>query len=322
MFIANDENGIRTGISEASVECEYFCPLCNGPLIQKRGKVKINHFAHKQGCECDSWHYDMSEWHREWQNHFPMECREVVIERDGKKHRADVLINNTVVEFQHSSLSREEFQERNQFYSEAGYKIVWLFDIQERVNQRNVFRLLSDDNDKYCWKWAPHVFDGYFPGESKIIVYWQLGPVSEADHGIKHLLGRGPSRERFWIEKNVAYNDKEFVSLIDGSFGVPQAESETKMDFRRKSYADIVLPRTAVEVTLYKLIKESTGNVIIVRNSKTGDKVKIEVSKIRGSVSADEVTGYFARDDKNFYNYLRPIYRAYKQEWVKEWEDI
>lgn len=44
-------------------------------------------------------------------------------------HRADVLVDRTVVEFQHSILSPSVFDDRNNFYLNLGYKVVWVFDI-------------------------------------------------------------------------------------------------------------------------------------------------------------------------------------------------
>ncbi len=139
MFKAFDENNQSVWIENAVSGKHYFCPMCAQPVFQKRGSERSPHFAHfpsnakYQYIKCvDSWTYDMTDWHREWQERFPEECREVVVsDKSGKKHYADVLINDTVIEFQHSSLSIDEFRDRNSFYTEAGYKVVWLFDISK-----------------------------------------------------------------------------------------------------------------------------------------------------------------------------------------------
>ena len=75
----------------------------------------------------------MSEWHYNWQCLFPKECREVVVEKFGVKHRADVLINGFVVEFQHSSITAAEIMERNNFYLACDYAVIWVFDAQNKV---------------------------------------------------------------------------------------------------------------------------------------------------------------------------------------------
>lgn len=69
---------------------EYYCPVCGNQVIPRQGEVNSWHFAHVTSC-VDDWKYDMSEWHRNWQNRFPESTREVVIEYKGESHRADIL---------------------------------------------------------------------------------------------------------------------------------------------------------------------------------------------------------------------------------------
>ena len=133
MFIALDNNGQRVLIENAAKENQYFCEECNTPVIIKaKDSLCIRpHFAHKNKSDC--W-YDynncMSEWHREWQNKFPENCREFVVtnKETGIKHRADIFINNTVIEFQHSPITAEEIAKRNNFYLSCGCNVVWVFD--------------------------------------------------------------------------------------------------------------------------------------------------------------------------------------------------
>ena len=97
--------------------------------------------------ECtDHWHYDMSEWHRKKQSYFPIENREVVLRHKNKIHRADILINKTVIEFQHSPITAGEFMERNSFFNSLGLRIVWVFDISVAFESNNL--IYSDDLEK------------------------------------------------------------------------------------------------------------------------------------------------------------------------------
>ena len=132
MIWAFDKDGVKVFADEAFVKHDYFCPMCGEPLVLKKGEVRVPHFAHhaKSIC-CDPWHYDMTDWHREWQERFPRNTQEIVMDSNGEKHRADVCVGKTVIEFQHSPLSFEEFDERNAFYTSLGYKVVWLFDVIE-----------------------------------------------------------------------------------------------------------------------------------------------------------------------------------------------
>ncbi|MBR5923474.1 MAG: hypothetical protein IKZ59_06745 [Clostridia bacterium] len=147
MFIALNNAKTKISIEEALPSENYFCPVCGNPVIVKAAKSENirTHFAHKRNNLCiDNWKHDMSEWHYEWQSKFPIENREVVVENNGIVHRADILINSTVIEFQHSPISGEEFESRNKFYKKCGYRVVWLFDATDQMK--------IDDCDYLVWK--------------------------------------------------------------------------------------------------------------------------------------------------------------------------
>lgn len=153
MLIGLDKNKNRISAKDAQKGNEYRCPICNELLELRKGEVRIAHFAHWKKSTClDTWSHDMSEWHYSWQEQFPVDCQEVVVEKDGKKHRADVLIkeHDLVVEFQHSRLTPEEFKERNDFYTGCGYHVIWLFDMTEDFEQGRF--VVNEENNLYYWK--------------------------------------------------------------------------------------------------------------------------------------------------------------------------
>lgn len=180
MFVAKDKEGNRVTIEEAARGCEYFCPICGGRVIvkAKESEAVSEHFAHKNKVECDSWQHDMSEWHRAWQNYFPEECQEVVVQSGGVKHIADVLINNdTVIEFQHSPITAEEIAERNRFYTECGYKVVWVFDAEGKIKNKNksvdtIDPILCADTD-LCWKRPKREFSIKMPDNVTIFLQYK-----------------------------------------------------------------------------------------------------------------------------------------------------
>lgn len=135
MYIALDKEQKRISISDAVQGDTFFCPVCLEKMFVKSGTERARHFSHFPNCECnDSWNgqYDMSDWHYEWQNQFPPENQEVVVQCDDIRHRADVLTDRTVLEFQHSPLSSGKFNDRNVFYhGNIGYKVVWLYDMRD-----------------------------------------------------------------------------------------------------------------------------------------------------------------------------------------------
>lgn len=159
MFVANDKDGCRVWAGEADKGEEYFCPACNAPLIYRDGPLNAPHFAHKANACSDPWNYDMSEWHREMQELFPKEKREVVVQANGKIHRADILVGKTVIEFQHSPISQTEFQDRNDFFRRLGYRIAWVFDAQEPMDSKRL--VYMDLGNPYMKRWEnpPRIFE-------------------------------------------------------------------------------------------------------------------------------------------------------------------
>lgn len=179
MQFALDNEGKRVYAEGAEREISYVCPLCGEPVILRRGEIKVAHFAHKSGHECcDGWHYDMSEWHLRMQMYFDEQYREVVVEKDGVRHRADILMNGVVIEFQHSSLSAEEFRDRNDFYLSCGYKVVWVIDIYDKYEMSQA-EITNEDTNKLFMRWKyPRAYLRYAPCPSvktldvTIFLYW------------------------------------------------------------------------------------------------------------------------------------------------------
>ena len=173
MFCALDSCGNRIYADEAIKGEKYTCPICNHPLILRKGEVNIDHFAHEPNDECvDDWEYDMSEWHRRMQNYFPKEAQEVVVTHQGKKHRADVLIGNAVLEFQHSPITASEFEERNSFFKNAGYRLAWVFDLSD-IPEDDLY-LSTDKYNMMIWKHPMRIFahSDYLGEDNKEFALW------------------------------------------------------------------------------------------------------------------------------------------------------
>ena len=116
----------------------------------------------------------MSEWHYEWQNQFPVENQEVVFKRDKLIHRADVFINNTVIEFQHSPIKGEEFYDRNEFYNALGYNVIWIFDVQEKeVEYINDSK--AGGGSIFSWKHPIQFLNDFDYKDKNVRVYLQNG---------------------------------------------------------------------------------------------------------------------------------------------------
>jgi competence CoiA-like predicted nuclease len=101
------------------------CPGCAGEVIAKCGEIRIWHWAHAVD-DCDPWSEPESEWHLGWKKHAPTDRTEVVIEKEGKKHRADILCaNSAVLELQSSTISSIDIRAREDFYK----YMAWLFQV-------------------------------------------------------------------------------------------------------------------------------------------------------------------------------------------------
>ena len=185
MEFAINSRGDRIHASNANKIEEYKCPVCCQKVILRKCSEKIDHFAHSS-CS-DRWHYDMSEWHLQWQAQFPAGNREIVVEHEGEKHRADVMACGYVIEFQHSPISAEEFDERNNFYRNYGKKVIWIFDlisecIEGRISCYDEWHRGKDNGGKFIWQHPVKFLQSFIPqNDREIIVFFQFSEANYSD---------------------------------------------------------------------------------------------------------------------------------------------
>ena len=239
MFKAVNENGKEVPIDNAQENEAYFCPICNGLLVIKAKKSKsvAAHFAHKSRADCDTFSHDMSDWHKEWQNRFPLKNREVPLPFDNPCHRTDVLACGYVIEFQHSPISLEEFDERNRFYTSLGKKVVWIFDVMEKYADNRFTKIepsyifdgeYTDTNGEVKKKWKVKEFR--IGSMFKPIEYFPFVEY-ESGCGISYIYGRNEkdakqkSHEWNWkrplrnlINYNPLFNQEIIILLAVSKF--------------------------------------------------------------------------------------------------------
>ena len=214
MFIAEDEKGKRI-VAEKGLprDVAYFCPVCHSQVRLRAGDNNAAHFAHMGAC-LDDFTHDMSEWHREWQNLFPLNNREKVITYENETHRADVQCYGTVIEFQHSPISESEFNRRNRFYTAAGYKVVWIFDLTElysgydtdgRLYYSGEWTSRWGQGGKFTWKHPWRFLGGFLPQEEiDIDVFFHITPFKnnpksdEADAYMERVVWIDPNYKTLW----------------------------------------------------------------------------------------------------------------------------
>ena len=201
MQFAVDKDDNRIWIEDTFSNQAYFCPYCGTELITKKGDIRRHHFAHRslQACK-DSWirnsKYDESSWHYDWQNEFPACNREIKLELGQVKHRADVIVDQTVIEFQHSLLSELDFNERNNFYFDLGYKVIWLFDLSDLYESKRISFINVNNRLIHSWENPKKCFNAFDVEAGTIDLFFQIDNSDKcivrvtnvSDHGFERFI--------------------------------------------------------------------------------------------------------------------------------------
>lgn len=181
-----NSEGKRVHAPVANKNEEYFCPTCGHKVIPVQGECNVAHLVHESTCS-DPWRYEVSEWHSQWQEQFPADNREVVVEHLGEKHRADVMVGDYVIEFHHSSITLQEFEKRNDFYISCGKKVVWIFDLinewfEGTIELYGEWKRGFTSGGKFKWTSPKQFLINYIPQKDKdIIVFFQLSKSTHTD---------------------------------------------------------------------------------------------------------------------------------------------
>ena len=104
------------------------CPGCGAEVVAKCERVKVNHWAHLSGKDCDGWHEPETEWHRMWKNQFPVDWQEkdFIDEKTGEHHRADVYTpHGLTIQFRHAPIKVDVKRNLEEFYLHKG-NMIWV----------------------------------------------------------------------------------------------------------------------------------------------------------------------------------------------------
>lgn len=259
MFVAKDLDGNRIKVEDAVKEVQYFCPTCNAKVEFHNGSIRQHHFKHWKKLKClDNWDHDMSEWHLEWQNHFPVDNQEIIVKDDEEIHRADVICGKTVVEFQHSKMSPEEFQERNAFYTKHGYKIVWLFDLTEEIKNQKIEKTKKAGN--YIWKYSFTTFSGFNAGNKDITVFFQFyDNDNDKNPCIKRLVYRNTYEKltKDFLTNNQEFlTGKDFIRLITNGYFEKGLSENQQIDNKKNN---IIIPESQMYGYWCNILVKSEG---------------------------------------------------------------
>jgi len=121
------------------------CPGCGRDVFAACGEINIHHWRHELKSNC-SYFGNETAWHLAWKLLFPEKYTEIV----KGDHRADVLLpGGTCVEFQNSSITIDEIQNRNSNYD----RIIWVFNLKEQNNRGQIEKRFNHETSKYTIKY-------------------------------------------------------------------------------------------------------------------------------------------------------------------------
>jgi hypothetical protein len=146
-------------------------PRCiphNHQLMLVNGSKNRPHFRHKHSADLEG--SRMTNWHAEWQSHFPI--TEVPFRNQygqTKERRADAVIPEfkRIIEIQHSPIESSEVANRNKDYALHGHNVTWIIDAQKAIVVKNMGgrRILS-------FELMPWLYEHFLPCEA---VYYDVG---------------------------------------------------------------------------------------------------------------------------------------------------
>lgn len=157
----------RQEIREAR-DTNFFCPICNEPVLIKAGVKTIAHFAHRSNSECSSNDYGEGPYHEQGKLMLYKWLKSQRIDVELEKYlpeisqRPDIFvtINNRkiILEFQCARIPVEILNKRNTGYLKAGITPIWILGANhfKRVNT-NHFKI-----DQFTLSFM-HRFSADFP---------------------------------------------------------------------------------------------------------------------------------------------------------------
>ena len=149
----------------------YVCPICEQPVVLKRGRIKIAHFAHKPPTNC-TWTKGETQAHLEAKKLFQAafvsrEVRaevEFIVRSLPNDRRADVMVwspsgMQAAIELQHSNIGIKEIEKRSFSYAREGIAQAWLPFLRPKFMTKAVRRQGGDDGDLFIEKYPARPFE-------------------------------------------------------------------------------------------------------------------------------------------------------------------
>ncbi len=113
------------------------CPHCGNPVRARCGEINVEHWAHIDN-ECPYITEKDTKWHIAWKSKFEKKGYET--EKRFGNFIADAFNSktNTILEFQHSSMTPQEIRNRCNYYKNINKNIKWIFDFTEKYKKAHI----------------------------------------------------------------------------------------------------------------------------------------------------------------------------------------
>jgi Competence protein CoiA-like family len=231
MLIALSDN-TRVTAAAAQRGGAYHCPSCSKPLVLKKGRIVIHHFAHKPPILC-VWARGETLAHLEAKQlvHAALTARgvraelEYSVETLPGDRRADVMAwspkgRMVAIELQHTSISAEVIAERSFAYARAGAAQIWISFLPSSVWKE---ALDKGDGTWLVRRYAPRQFELWIEGLTAKAGMWIYDASSKA----------------FWLGKITPHEIHEEETIWYRPGGIEHYRAARKRV--SKKYRDLVL---------------------------------------------------------------------------------
>lgn len=148
MFLAKDETGQQVLAVDGQKGVNYFCSVCDSPVILKYGKIKVPHFSHQHIEHCTRYLYKREslrhlqlkhDLYKELNNYFNIAMEYYLVDID---QIPDLLINHhTALEIQLSRISPDILSSRSRGYYKLGMDVIWLLEDKEIKKEGGLLKL-------------------------------------------------------------------------------------------------------------------------------------------------------------------------------------
>ena len=129
------------------------CPVCKKKVFSKCGDVYVWHWAHYPNEECisDSFIRPGTHWQEKWKKIFGAEKSEILIDKDGELHIADIFIKDIVIMLYDTRISKKLINKIEDFF---GKRMFWIVNAKKQG-----FSIEETEFSKICKEYFYNTYD-------------------------------------------------------------------------------------------------------------------------------------------------------------------